>query len=269
MNIERKLAEEFNIRASQVESTVKLIDEGNTIPFIARYRKEATGGLTDVTLRDLSDRLTYLRGLEERKEEVKKAIAEQGKLTGELSKEIDKAEILQRVEDLYKPFKQKKATRASKARAKGLEPLAMIVQMQQQKNGSLEEICERYVDPEKEVETPQEALQGACDILAELYADDADLTEEIREKTYNTGKIATEAVDPEESTVYDMYYGSSEPVSKMPNHRILAVNRGEKEKKLKVKVDVDESRITGLIERKEIRGQSIFTEILKATVADS
>lgn len=269
MNIERKLAEEFNIRASQVESTVKLIDEGNTIPFIARYRKEATGGLTDVTLRDLSDRLTYLRGLEERKEEVKKAIAEQGKLTGELSKEIDKAEILQRVEDLYKPFKQKKATRASKARAKGLEPLAMIVQMQQQKNGSVEEICERYVDPEKEVETPQEALQGACDILAELYADDADLTEEIREKTYNTGKIATEAVDPEESTVYDMYYGSSEPVSKMPNHRILAVNRGEKEKKLKVKVDVDESRITGLIERKEIRGQSIFTEILKATVADS
>ncbi len=269
MIIERKLAEEFQIRASQVESTVKLIDEGNTIPFIARYRKEVTGGLTDVTLRDLADRLTYLRGLEERKEEVKKLIAEQGKLTGELAKEIDKAEILQRVEDLYKPYKQKKATRASKARAKGLEPLAMIVQMQQQKSGSLEEICSRYVDPEKEVETPEEALQGACDIIAEMYADDADLTEEIREKTFKSGKIATEAVNPEESTVYDMYYGSSEAVSKMPNHRILAINRGEKEKKLKVKVDVDETRITDLIEKKEIRGQSIFTEILRNTVNDA
>lgn len=269
MNIIEKIAAEYNVKISQVENTVKLIDEGNTIPFIARYRKEVTGGLTDVTLRDMDDRLQYLRNLEERKEEVIRLIEEQGKLTDELKAEIEKAEVLQRVEDLYKPFKQKKATRASKAKERGLEPLAMIFYAQQEKRGSVEEIAAGFVDPEKEVETAQDAIQGAMDIIAEMIADDADLVKEIREKTYTVGLITSEATDPEEKTVYDMYYGSAEAIAKMPNHRVLAVNRGEKEKKLKVKVTIDPAEITGLIEKQVIRGQSIFADILKDTIADS
>ena len=269
MNIIEKIAAEFNVKVSQVENTVKLIDEGNTIPFIARYRKEVTGGLTDVTLRDMDERLQYLRNLEERKEEVIRLIDEQGKLTEELKAEIEKAEVLQRVEDLYKPFKQKKSTRASKAKERGLEPLAMIFYAQQEKSGSVEDIAAGFVNPEKEVETVEAAIQGAMDIIAEMIADDADLTEKIREKTYNVGLIATEATDPEEKTVYDMYYGSAEAIAKMPNHRVLAVNRGEKEKKLKVKVSIDPEEITGIIEKQVIRGQSIFTDILKDTIADS
>ncbi len=269
MNIIEKLASEFKIKTSQVEHTVELIDEGNTIPFIARYRKEVTGGLSDVTLRDLDERLQYLRNLEERKEEVVRLIDEQGKLTEELKGEIEKAEVLQRVEDLYKPYKQKKATRASKAKEKGLEPLAMICYAQQKKDGTPEAEAAAFVDPEKGVETAEDAVQGAMDIIAEMIADDADLTEKIREKTYSKGQIATEAVDPEEKTVYDMYYGSSEAIAKMPNHRVLAVNRGEKEKKLKVKVTMDSEEITGLIEKQVIRGKSIFTELLQDTIADA
>lgn len=269
MNIIEKLAGEFKIKTSQVEHTVELIDEGNTIPFIARYRKEVTGGLSDVTLRDLDERLQYLRNLETRKEEVVRLIDEQGKLTDQLRGEIEKAEVLQRVEDLYKPFKQKKATRASKAKEKGLEPLAMIFYAQQKKEGTPEDEAAAFIDPEKGVETAEEAVQGAMDIIAEMIADDADLTEKIREKTYDKGQIATEAVDPEEKTVYDMYYGSSEAIAKMPNHRVLAVNRGEKEKKLKVKVTVDSEEITGLIERQVIRGKSIFTELLQDTISDA
>ncbi|WP_419025397.1 Tex family protein [Emergencia sp.] len=269
MNIIEKLAGEFKIKTSQVEHTVELIDEGNTIPFIARYRKEVTGGLSDVTLRDLDERLQYLRNLETRKEEVVRLIDEQGKLTDQLRGEIEKAEVLQRVEDLYKPFKQKKATRASKAKEKGLEPLAMIFYAQQKKEGTPEDEAAAFINPEKGVETAEEAVQGAMDIIAEMIADDADLTEKIREKTYDKGQIATEAVDPEEKTVYDMYYGSSEAIAKMPNHRVLAVNRGEKEKKLKVKVTVDSEEITGLIERQVIRGKSIFTELLQDTISDA
>ena len=269
MNIIEKLASEFKIKTSQVEHTVELIDEGNTIPFIARYRKEVTGGLSDVTLRDLDERLQYLRNLDARKEEVIRLIDEQGKLTDDLKGEIEKAEVLQRVEDLYKPYKQKKATRASKAKEKGLEPLAMIFYAQQKKEGTPEAEAAAFVDPEKGVETAEEAVQGAMDIIAEMIADDADLTEIIRQRTYDKGQIATEAVDPEEKTVYDMYYGSSEAIAKMPNHRVLAVNRGEKEKKLKVKVAIDSEEITGLIEKQVIRGKSIFTELLQDTVADS
>lgn len=269
MNIIEKLASEFKIKTSQVENTVQLIDEGNTIPFIARYRKEVTGGLSDVTLRDMDERLQYLRNLEARKEEVIRLIDEQGKLTDELKGEIEKADVLQRVEDLYKPYKQKKATRASKAKEKGLEPLAMIFYAQQKKEGTAVEVAEPFVDAEKGVETAEEAVQGAMDIIAEMIADDADLTEKIREKTYNKGQIATEAADPEEKTVYDMYYGSSEAIAKMPNHRVLAVNRGEKEKKLKVKVVIDSEEITELIEKQVIRGKSIFTDLLKDTIADS
>ncbi|MFR1725157.1 Tex family protein [Emergencia timonensis] len=269
MNIIEKLASEFKIKTSQVENTVELIDEGNTIPFIARYRKEVTGGLSDVTLRDMDERLQYLRNLETRKEEVVRLIEEQGKLTEELKGEIEKAEVLQRVEDLYKPYKQKKATRASKAKEKGLEPLAMIFYAQQKKDGTPESEAEAFVNPEKGVETVEEAVQGAMDIIAEMIADDADLTEKIREKTYDKGQIATEAVNPEEKTVYDMYYGSSEAIAKMPNHRVLAVNRGEKEKKLKVKVTMDSEEITSLIGKQVIRGKSIFTELLQDTIADA
>lgn len=270
MDIIQKLAGEFRLKTSQVESTVKLIDDGNTIPFIARYRKEATGGLSDVTLRDLGERLTYMRSLEERKEEVIRLIDEQGKLTEELKNEIEKAEVLQRVEDLYKPYKQKKATRASKAREKGLEPLAMIIFAQQKEDGAVEDVAADFVDSEKNVGTVEEAIQGAMDIIAETIADDADLTDAIREKTYGVGMISTEAVDPEEKTVYDMYYGSSEAIAKMPNHRVLAVNRGEKEKKLKVKVEIEPEQITDIIEKQIIRNRnSIFVQILKDTIADS
>lgn len=269
MNIIEKLASEFKVKTAQVENTVALIDEGNTIPFIARYRKEVTGGLTDVILRDMEERLQYLRNLESRKEEVIRLIDEQGKLTEELKTEIEKAEVLQRVEDLYKPYKQKKATRASKAKERGLEPLAMIFFAQQKKDGTIEELAAPYVNPEKEVETVEAAIQGAMDIIAEMIADDADLIKAIREKTFAKGVIATEATDPEEKTVYDMYYGSAEAIAKMPNHRVLAVNRGEKEKKLKVKVNMDSEEIQKLIEKQIIRGKSIFTELLQDTIADS
>ncbi|MBR7147347.1 MAG: RNA-binding transcriptional accessory protein, partial [Firmicutes bacterium] len=176
MNIIEKLAAEFHLKLSQVEATVNLIDEGNTIPFIARYRKEVTGALSDVVLRDLDERLTYLRNLDERKEEVIRLIAEQGKLTEELESEIRKAEVLQRVEDLYKPFKQKKATRASKAREKGLEPLAKILLAQEETTLAPEEVAAPFVDEEKGVKNAKEALQGAMDIIAEIIADDADYT---------------------------------------------------------------------------------------------
>ncbi len=269
MNIIEKLASEFKVKTSQVEHTVELIDEGNTIPFIARYRKEVTGGLSDVTLRDMDERLQYLRNLEARKEEVIRLIDEQGKLTEELKSEIEKAEVLQRVEDLYKPYKQKKATRASKAKERGLEPLAMIFYAQQKQKGTPEEIAADFINPGKEVNTAEDAVHGAMDIIAEMIADDADLIKAVREKTFAKGRIATEATDPEEQTVYDMYYGSSEAIAKMPNHRVLAVNRGEKEKKLKVKVAVDSEEITGLIAKQIIRGKSVFTGILEDTIADA
>lgn len=270
MDIIKALAAEFKLRTSQVESTVKLIDDGNTIPFIARYRKEATGGLSDVVLRDLDERLTYLRNLEERKEEVVRLIDEQGKLTDELKTEIEKAEVLQRVEDLYKPYKQKKATRASKAKEKGLEPLAMIIYAQQKTEGSVLDAAADFVDESKGVESAEDAVQGAMDIIAEMIADDADMTKVIREKTFAQGMISTEAVDSEEKTVYDMYYGSSEAIAKMPNHRVLAVNRGEKEKKLKVKVEIEPENITEIIEKDVIRNKnSIFVQTLKDTIADS
>lgn len=270
MDIISKLAAEFKIKVSQVEHTVELIDEGNTIPFIARYRKEVTGGLSDVILRDLNDRLLYLRNLEERKEEVIRLIDEQGKLTDELKTEIEKAEVLQRVEDLYKPFKQKKATRASKAKEKGLEPLAMIIFAQQKKDGTTEEAAQPFINPEKEVETAEQALQGACDIIAEMIADDPEITKDVREKTFQTATILTEAADPEEKTVYEMYYDHTEALAKIPNHRVLAINRGEKEKKLKVKVSVDAETINELIGKSIIRNETnIFYDMLNDTIADA
>ena len=269
MDIIVKLTEEFGVKKVQIEQAVKLIDEGNTVPFIARYRKDVTGGLNDEQLRAIDERLRYLRGLEERKQEVLRSIEEQGKLTDELKVEIERAEILQRVEDLYKPFKQKKTTRAGKAKAKGLEPLALIIYMQQNKSGDVLKLAEPFVDPEKEVETAEEAIQGACDIIAEMIADNADLISEVRDRYYKHGLIETEAVDAEEKTVYDMYYGKHEAICKIPNHRVLAVNRGEKEGKLKVKVSIDADSILRLLEKEVIRQDSIFKPLLIETIEDA
>lgn len=270
MNIIEVLAKEFGLKQSQVEQTVNLIDEGNTIPFIARYRKEATGGLSDVVLRDLDERLTYLRNLEERKEEVIRLIEEQDKLTDELAEEIRKAEVLQRVEDLYKPYKKKKATRASKAREKGLAPLAEILWAQKEESGSPLDAAKDFADADKGVESAEEALQGACDIIAERISDDPELTAAVREKTEHTGIIRTEAVDSEEKTVYEMYYDHSEGIDKIPNHRILAINRGEKEKKLKVKVVTDAEKMETLLSSSIVTNEkSIYKELLGDTVADA
>ena len=270
MNIIEVLAKEFGLKQSQVEQTVNLIDEGNTIPFIARYRKEATGGLSDVVLRDLDERLTYLRNLEERKEEVIRLIEEQDKLTDELAEEIRKAEVLQRVEDLYKPYKKKKATRASKAREKGLAPLAEILWAQKEESGSPLDAAKDFAGADKGVESAEEALQGACDIIAERISDDPELTAAVREKTEHTGIIRTEAVDSEEKTVYEMYYDHSEGIDKIPNHRILAINRGEKEKKLKVKVVTDAEKMETLLSSSIVTNEkSIYKELLGDTVADA
>lgn len=270
MNIIETLAVEFHLKQSQVEATVELIDEGNTIPFIARYRKEMTGGLSDVVLRDLDERLTYLRGLEQRKKEVIRLIEEQGKLTEELAAEIRKAEVLQRVEDLYKPFKQKKATRASKAREKGLEPLALLMLAQEERDRSPQELAQAYINEEKGVASAQEALQGAMDIVAEIVADNADYTAQLREMTFLGGTLESEAVDSEESTVYDMYYDKSEAIKTVPNHRILAMNRGEKEKKLKLKVKAPAELICQYLREQVIRDQScVFAPLLSDTIDDA
>ncbi len=270
MDLIKVLTEEFGLRTSQTEQVVKLIDEGNTIPFIARYRKEATGGLSDVVLRDMDERITYLRNLEERKEEVTRLIEEQGKLTPELKAQIDEAQVLQRVEDLYKPFKKKKATRASKARERGLAPLAEKIRAQQEESGSIEELAAPFVDPEKEVADAQAAIAGACDIIAEEISDDPELTEKIREATFGSGVIVTEAADPEEKTVYEMYYEFAEAASKIPNHRVLAINRGEKEKKLKVKVHTDADKMESIIASSVItNGKSIYADLLRETIADA
>lgn len=212
--ITQRLSKELNIKTTQVENAIKLIDEGNTIPFIARYRKEVTGGLTDVILRDLHERLLYLRNLEEKKQEVIRLIEEQGKLTQALKDEILSAEVLQKVEDLYRPYKQKKRTRASKAKEKGLEPLAEIILLQQQTEGNLEELATPFVNEEKEVKNEKEAIKGALDIIAEMISDDPQNREEIRNKCLKESTLVSEATDKEEQSVYEMYYEYSEAVAK-------------------------------------------------------
>lgn len=264
------LAKEFDLDEGQIEKTINLIDEGNTIPFIARYRKEVTGGLSDTVLRNLDERLKYLRNLEDRKNEVLRLIEEQGKLTDELKKEIEDADVLQRVEDLYKPYKKKKATRASKARERGLEPLADRIKIQSCEDSNLEDIALSFVDPEKDVVTWEDAVQGACDIIAEEISEDADLIEKLRGMTYETGVLCTEATNPEEKSVYDMYYDRSERVKEIPNHRILAINRGEKEKKLKVKIQMDEEQVEFEIGKSYINDNSnIYTDLMKSIIKDS
>ncbi|MDD7409138.1 MAG: Tex family protein [Anaerovoracaceae bacterium] len=270
MDINKKLADELGVNVRFINQTVSLIDEGNTIPFIARYRKEMTGGMSDVILRELMERLTYLRNLEARKEEVLKSIEEQGKLTEEIRSDIEKAEILQRVEDLYKPFKQKKSTRAGKARERGLEPLAETVLSQELTEGRPEDAAEAYVDPEKDVADVQAALAGASDIIAERTADDPENVEMVRNYTREHGTVVSEAVDKDEKTPYEMYYEYAEAVKKIPDHRVQAVNRGEKEKKLKVKIAADADKICSMLREKVITNErSIFADLISAAVDDA
>ena len=268
LKIEDVLAKELGVKPSQVEAVIKLIDEGNTIPFIARYRKEATGGLDDAQLRELDARLTYLRTLEARKAEVLASIDEQGKLTEELRDAIDGATMMQRVEDLYKPFKKKRATRASKARAAGLEPLANMIMLQATTSGDPLAITAEYVNAEGGYATAEAALAGAQDIVAEVIADDAENTDALRAFTNNTGAIGVEAVDADEKTVYEAYYDFSEPVSKIPNHRILAINRGETEGKLRVRVRVDQQQAIDLLGSRIARRGGIFAQALDAAITD-
>ena len=273
------IAEELNIKPNQVESTVKLIDEGNTIPFIARYRKEVTGGLSDEILRDLGERLTYLRNLEKRKEEIIKSIDEQGKLTDEILQAVAIAKILSEVEDIYRPYKQKKKTRATVAKAKGLEPLAKII-IEQKEVKPIEEVAKEYVNidklsdedkknKDKVVATVEDAIQGALDIIAEDISDNAKYRKEIKRICYREGQVVTRASKPEEKSNYEMYYEYQEAIKFISSHRILAINRGEKEEFLKIKLEKPEEKILKYIEKDIIKNTTQFTEMLKTTIEDS
>lgn len=275
----KTIADELGVREKQVESAVNLIDEGNTIPFIARYRKEVTGGLSDEVLRDLGERLTYLRNLENRKQEIIKSIEEQGKLTDEIKLAVENSKTLAEAEDIYRPFKQKKKTRATVAKAKGLEPLAEIIILQEEKT-PIQEIAREYVNidslseedkknKDKVVASAEEAIQGALDIIAENISDNAKYRKDIKRLYYREGLIKTSAKDIEEKSNYEMYYDYSESLRFIPSHRILAINRGEKEDFLKVKIEKNEEKILNLMERDILKGQNQFTEMLKNTILDS
>lgn len=269
MDIILKLSEELGIKKSQAEAAVKLIDEGNTIPFIARYRKEVTGSLNDEVLRNLYERLTYLRNLEERKETVLNSIEEQGKLTEELKAQILAAETMVAVEDLYRPYKPKRRTRATIAKEKGLEPLANVILLQML-NTPLEAEAEQYINPEKEVNLAEEAIAGAKDIIAEAVSDEADYRTRIRDLTMKKGRVTSTAKDSEAESVYEMYYEFDEPVNKLAGHRVLALNRGENEKILTVKVEAPEEDILRFLEKKVItRDNPYTTPVLKEVVADA
>ena len=269
MDIILKLKEELNVEKWQVEAAVKLIDEGNTIPFISRYRKEVTGSLNDEVLRNLHERLTYLRNLEDKKEQVLKSIEEQGKLTDELREKIVAAETMVVVEDLYRPYRPKRKTRASVAKEKGLDGLANII-LAQETTKSLIEEAESYVNEEKGVKNVKEAMQGAMDIIAEMISDNADYRAYIREATFEEGKLVSQAKDEKAESVYEMYYAYEEPVSKVAGHRVLAINRGENEKILTVKIAAPEERILRFLEKKVITSENeITTPALQATVQDS
>ena len=269
MDITARLAEELQIKKQQAEAAVKLIDEGNTIPFIARYRKEATGALNDEVLRNLFERLTYLRNLEEKKEQVLSSIEEQGKLTEELKEQILAAETMVVVDDLYRPYRPKRRTRAIIAREKGLQPLADLIQLQMLKM-PLETEAEKYIDPEKEVNSVEDAIAGAKDILAEQISDEADYRIRIREMTVKEGKIVSAAKDKDAESVYEMYYEFEEGIAKLAGHRILALNRGENEKILTIRVQAPEDRILAYLERKVIKKDNPVTApVLKEVVADS
>ena len=269
MDINQKLTEELEVKRWQVDAAVKLIDEGNTIPFISRYRKEVTGSLNDEQLRKLHERLVYLRNLEEKKEQVLSSIEEQGKLTEELRSQILAAETLVVVEDLYRPYRPKRRTRATIAKEKGLEPLAAVITLQQLKR-PLREEAEQYLSEEKGVTSVEDAISGAKDIIAEAISDEADYRSWIRKITMKKGKLISTAKDPEAESVYEMYYEFEDPLSKLAGHRILALNRGEKEKILTVKIEAPEEEILGYLEKQTIHGKNISTEqALKEAVEDS
>ena len=269
MDINQKVTEELGVKRWQVDAAVNLIDEGYTIPFISRYRKEVTGSLNDEQLRKLYERLIYLRNLEEKKEQVLSSIEEQGKLTEELKQQILAAETLVSVEDLYRPYRPKRRTRATIAKEKGLEPLAAVIMLQKSME-PLEKIAEAYFSQEKSVVSASEAVAGARDIIAESISDNADYRSWIRKITMNKGKVISTAKDSEAESVYEMYYEFEEPAEKLAGHRILALNRGEKEKFLTVKVQAPEEEILRYLEKKVIVNENIYTtEVLKETVADS
>ncbi len=269
MDIIQKLTQELEVQRWQVEAAVGLIDEGNTIPFISRYRKEVTGSLNDEQLRKLHERLQYLRNLEEKKEQVLATIEEQGNLTEELKAQILAAETLVVVEDLYRPYRPKRRTRATIAKEKGLEPLAALI-MLQKLDMPLEQAATEYISEEKEVATAEEAIAGAMDIIAEAISDEADYRIYIRDLTTKQGKVTSASKDPEEQSVYEMYYEFEEPITKLAGHRILALNRGENEKILNVKVEAPEDKILGFLEKKVIVSDNPYTTpVLKEVIADS
>lgn len=263
------LTEEFSLKKWQIENTIELIDDGNTIPFIARYRKERTGSLDDEILRTLSDRLSALRSLEDRKSEVTRLIDEQGKLTDELIHDISEAKTISELEDIYRPYRPKRRTRAIIARERGLEPLAKLILKQDIFNGSMTEYAQKYIDKEKGVENEQDALNGAMDIIAEEISDNANFRKHIKEVTRREANIVTKAAKDEDS-VYRLYYNFSEPLKKLAHHRLLAVNRGEKEGFLRVSFDMDEQKILNYLERELIpKKESITSEYVRAAIADS
>lgn len=269
MDIIKAIASELNVRNNQVEAAVKLIDEGCTIPFISRYRKEATGALNDEQLRNLDERLKYLRNLEDKKAQVIASIAEQGLLTDELKNQIEKADTMVAVEDLYRPYRPKRRTRATIAKEKGLEPLANVILLQMT-GEPVVKTAEEYVSEEKDVKTPEDAVAGAKDIIAESISDNADYRTRIRELTFKEGVLTSAAKDAEAKTVYEMYYNFSEPAAKMAGHRILAVNRGENEKILTVKIEAPVDKILAYLEKQIIvRDNQYTTGIIKEAIEDS
>lgn len=268
-NIIEQLALELGLKKNQVKNAVELIDNGNTIPFIARYRKEVTGNLDDEKLRNLDDRLKYLRSLENRKEEIIRLIDEQGNLTEDLELKINNSTILTELEDIYRPFKPKKRTRATQAKEKGLEPLAKIILKQNIKDDNIEKIASEYINIEKGVLNFKDAIDGACDIIAEDISDNSEYRKMIRKISYVTGKLFSLAANEDEKSTYDMYYNFSENINKMPSHRTLAINRGEKEGFLKVKLEVNEEEIFEYLEKQIIKKESIFTDILKETIKEA
>ena len=263
------ISEDLKIKPSQVDATIKLIDDGNTIPFIARYRKEATGGLSDEILRDLGEKLTYLRNLEERKQDVIKLIEAQGKLTEEIKISLENAITLAEVEDIYRPYKQKKRTRATIAKEKGLEGLANIIYMQEDTR-DINSVAEEYINAEKEVNSVDDAINGAMDIIAEQISDNPEYRKQIKRICYRDGIIITKASNPEENSNYNMYYEFSEKINRIPSHRILAINRAEKEEFIKVKLEKNVDMILNLIEKDIIKDKtSQYSSILKSCIADS
>ena len=268
MDITALLCQEFHLKKQQCENVLKLIDDGNTIPFIARYRKEMTDSLDDQVLREIFERLQYLRGLDKRRTEIENALQEQGNLTEELSAKLSAASTLAELEDLYRPFRPKRRTRATIAKEKGLEPLALQLLMQNEKKKTAEEIAETFVNPERGVENAEEALQGARDILAEQFSDDADARKKLRELAFRTGVLESKKAKDEDS-VYSMYYDFSQEVRSLPGHRILAVNRGEREEFLKVSIHMDEAASVGILERAFVREGSTTTQQVQAACLDA